>query len=177
MAGSVTLPKPKKHLNANALIAAIRRRFDDVQDTQRIRSVVYNLTDTLNAAMAMFSLKEPSLLAFVDRRDEPAIRKLFGIKKIPSDSTMREILDGIDIDPLNEAFADVSTNCSGVACSKSGISTTGIICWLSMALGISAPRRCTAKTACKKTLSPARSTTTKRSQPPWSIRKLAKSSR
>jgi len=107
MVGSVSLPKPKKYLNADALIAVLRRRFDDVGDTRRSRSVTYSLTDTLTAAMAMFSLKEPSLLAFQDRRDEPAIKKLFQLTEIPADSTMREILDGIDIDPLNEAFADL----------------------------------------------------------------------
>jgi len=107
MVGSISLPKPKKHLNADALIATVKRRFDDVKDTRKSRSVGYTLTDTLTAAMAMFSLKEPSLLAFEDRRDEPAIKKLFQIDKIASDSTMREILDGIDIDPLNEAFADL----------------------------------------------------------------------
>lgn len=107
MVGSVSLPKPKKYLNADALIATVKRRFDDVKDIRKRRSVDYTLTDTLTAAMAMFSLKEPSLLAFEDRRDEPAIKKLFQIDKIASDSTMREILDGIDIGPLNEAFADL----------------------------------------------------------------------
>jgi len=107
MVGSISLTKPKKYLNADALIATVKRRFDDVKDTRKSRSVGYTLTDTLTAAMAMFSLKEPSLLAFEDRRDEPAIKKLFQIDKIASDSTMREILDGIDIDPLNEAFADL----------------------------------------------------------------------
>ena len=31
----------------------------------------------------------------------------FAIKDVPSDSQMREILDGIDLEPLHEAFADL----------------------------------------------------------------------
>ena len=35
MVGSVSLPKPKKYLNADALIAVLRRRFDDEGDSRR----------------------------------------------------------------------------------------------------------------------------------------------
>ncbi|WP_218933267.1 transposase [Rubripirellula lacrimiformis] len=65
------------------------------------------MVDTLLAAFAMFSLKDPSLLAFEERSGEPAIKRLFGIDAIPSDTSMREILDGIDTSHLNEAFADI----------------------------------------------------------------------
>ena len=56
--------------------------------------------EVLIAALAMFSLKDPSLLAFEDRLEDPSLRNIFGITKIPSDSQMREILDPIDQDPL-----------------------------------------------------------------------------
>ena len=65
------------------------------------------MTDTLTSAFAMFSLKDPSLLAFEERGPDRAIRKLYQIDRVPSDSSTREILDGIDIEPLNECFADV----------------------------------------------------------------------
>lgn len=40
-------------------------------------------------------------------RRELHIEKPFKINQVPSDTQMREILDGIEIEPLNEAFADL----------------------------------------------------------------------
>ncbi len=77
-------PRPKKYLNADALITLLRNRFDDVADRRRKASCDYSMTDTLTAALAMFSLKEPSLLSFEQRGDEEAIDKLFGIEQSPA---------------------------------------------------------------------------------------------
>ena len=107
MIADFKIPSPKRYLNADSLIATLRDRFDAVADVRRQASCQFSLTDTLTTAFAMFSLKEPSLLSFEERCDEEAIDRLFGIDKVPSDSQMREILDGIDIEPLNEAFADL----------------------------------------------------------------------
>jgi hypothetical protein len=101
------IPRPKRYLNADAMIASLRIRFGDVPDRRRQASCDYSMTDTITAAFAMFSLKEPSLLSFEERGDEEAIDRLFGIQHVPSDSQMREILDGIEIEALNQAFADL----------------------------------------------------------------------
>jgi len=55
----------------------------------------------------MFSLKEPSLLAFDQRRQDMSLMNLYKIKSIPSDSQHRTILDNVDPKSLNECFADV----------------------------------------------------------------------
>ena len=107
MVADTRLPRPRKYLNADSLIAILKARFGDVPDKRREASVRYSMADTLTAAIAMFSLKEPSLLSFEERADEEAIDRLYGIDQIPSDSQMREILDGIEIDSLNEAFVDL----------------------------------------------------------------------
>lgn len=107
MLKDVSLPHVRRHLNADALIALLRDRFGDVADGRRQESVEHTMVDTLSAAFAMFSLKEPSLLSFEERKEEEAIDRLFGISRVPSDTAMREILDGIDIEPLNQAFADI----------------------------------------------------------------------
>lgn len=44
----------------------------------------------------MFSLKEPSLLAFDERRDDSSLKNLYKIKSIPSDTQHRVILDSVD---------------------------------------------------------------------------------
>jgi|GEM_PF-6920619 len=55
----------------------------------------------------MFATKEPSMLSYQEHQRELQIEKPFGIDRVPSDAQMREILDGIDIDPINDAFADL----------------------------------------------------------------------
>ncbi len=59
------------------------------------------------AAFAMFSLKEPSLLAFDARRQDDSLINLYRIESIPGDTQHREILDQVDPADLNECFADV----------------------------------------------------------------------
>lgn len=107
MSAPAGIPRPRRFLCADALIGTLRRRFQHVPDRRKSDSITYSMADTLMAAFAMFSLKDPSLLAFQERAGEPAIKKLYGIEAIPSDTSMREILDGIDITHLNEALADI----------------------------------------------------------------------
>ena len=107
MRNQADLPKPRRGLSADALIQTLRRRFQDVPDQRRQASCDYPMSDTLMSAFAMFATKEPSMLSFEDHHRELHIEKPFGINAVPSDTQMREILDGIDIEPLNEAFADL----------------------------------------------------------------------
>lgn len=101
------IPSPRRGLSADALVATLRRRFESVADRRRQASCDYSMADTLMSAYAMFATKAPSMLAFEDRLRELRIEKIFKINKVPSDTQMRAILDGIDIEPLNEAFADL----------------------------------------------------------------------
>ncbi len=61
------------------------------------------------SAFAMFSLKDPSLLAFDHRRRDPLdnFRSIYGIRNVPCDSQMRDILDPLDPNDLRPAFTDV----------------------------------------------------------------------
>ncbi len=61
------------------------------------------------SAFAMFSLKDPSLLAFDHRRRDPTdnFRTIYGINHVPCDSQMRDILDPIDPLILRPVFRDV----------------------------------------------------------------------
>ena len=89
----------RKHLNADALFSAIRREFDKIPDF-RTGDVDISITDALMSAFAMFSLKDPSLLQFDNRREDEAecqnLKSIYGIEAIPSDSRMREIDDEIN---------------------------------------------------------------------------------
>jgi hypothetical protein len=59
------------------------------------------------AGLALFSLKDASLLAFCGRALDHNLRSVFGLKAIPSDTQMREILDEVAPHQLRPAFKEV----------------------------------------------------------------------
>jgi hypothetical protein len=60
----------RKDLSADALFRSLRPHFGSLPDL-RSGEVEISLGDALMSAFAMFSLKDPSLLAFDDRRRDP----------------------------------------------------------------------------------------------------------
>ena len=95
----------RKHLNADALIKAIRADFQKVPD-HRADNARISLDDTLMSAFAMFQLKDPSLLAFDKRRrEEPEnLHTVHGIVNIPCDTQMRDSLDEVGLSFLRSPF-------------------------------------------------------------------------
>ena len=83
----------RKDLSADALFGSLRSRFASLPDL-RSGEVEIPLADALMSAFAMFSLKDPSLLAFDHRRHNPNdnFRTIYGINRVPCDSQMRDIL-------------------------------------------------------------------------------------
>jgi hypothetical protein len=100
--------KARKDLSADALFRLVRSRFDDLPDS-RSGAVDIPLGDALMSAFALFSLKDPSLLAFDERRQDPNdnFRTIYGIDHVPCDTQMRAILDPVDPDHLRPLFGDV----------------------------------------------------------------------
>jgi hypothetical protein len=111
---AVSLPPPaggfpgkvRKRLSADALFASLRSRFERITDRRRENASI-SLTDGLMSAFAMFSLKDPSLLAFEQRRNDENMKSLYGIQTVPSDTGMREILDPLEPKELRASFVDV----------------------------------------------------------------------
>ena len=60
-------PKLRKHLNADALFKALHNDFSNVSDFRQDASDI-SMADALMSGFAVFSLKEPSLLSFDERR-------------------------------------------------------------------------------------------------------------
>jgi hypothetical protein len=104
---NVSARKARKDLSADSLFRLIRAGFEAIPDPRTNRSV--SLGDALMSAFAMFSLKDPSLLAFDDRRHNPNenFRTLYGIQRVPSDTQMRAILDVVDPEVLHPLFGDI----------------------------------------------------------------------
>ena len=96
------------------LIEIITPQFKLVPSVTKNISPTITNTDCLLSAFAMFNLKFPSLLKFNDmfRKKENSaeaqnLKNLFKIKKVPSDTYMREILDEISPKSLNNSFLDL----------------------------------------------------------------------
>ncbi len=96
------IPRPiiRKHLNADALILNLHRDFGEISDARKGR-VKISIEDALMSGFAIFSLKDPSLLAFDERRDtDNNLSSIYRIENVPSDTQMRTILDDVDPDEL-----------------------------------------------------------------------------
>ena len=100
--------KMRAHLNADALFATIREDFAKVPD-HRAANASIPLADALMSGFAMFSLKDPSLLAFDERRLErpESLHGVFGVGVIPSDTQMRTILDEVVPTLIRQPFRSV----------------------------------------------------------------------
>src|ERR1044072_473668 len=96
----------RQHLSADALTAALHSRFATITDP-RCLTPTTSLTDALLSAYALFALKDPSLLAFDQRRQDDNFRALYHIQHVPCDTQMRVILDPLPPEELRPAFQDV----------------------------------------------------------------------
>jgi hypothetical protein len=96
----------RKHLSADGLHTLLRAAFKKIPDHRREGSPI-SLVDTLMSAFATFALKDPSLLAFEERRNDENMRTLFRIQRLPCDTQMREILDPVDPEQLRPVFGSV----------------------------------------------------------------------
>ncbi len=85
--------RPRKGLSADALYRLVRNAFERLPD-HRHQYATIPLADELSSGFAMFSLKDPSLLAFDRRRSDQNMKTLFGIGQIPSDTQMRDSRSG-----------------------------------------------------------------------------------
>lgn len=84
----------------------LRERFKALKNTK------YTWHDCIMSCLAVFGFKLPSLLQFeTDKKGEPWLRRnlrtLYGVKSVPSDTTMRERLDLISPRQLRRPFKKI----------------------------------------------------------------------
>ena len=79
-------PKIRRHLSFDPLIRQIRLRAKQLPETRDEADCKYSMADAVMSAIAMFSLKDPSLLAFEKRRNDENIKNLFRVLNVPSDT-------------------------------------------------------------------------------------------
>jgi len=96
-----------KSLSADSLFALVRSGFERIPD-QRAENVKISLKDALMSGFAVFSLKDPSLLAFDERRrTDSNLKSIYGLEKVPCDTQMRTTLDGVEPVGIRPVFGDV----------------------------------------------------------------------
>jgi hypothetical protein len=103
---ALVAPRERKHLSADALFSVVRSGFAAMPD-YRLSDTDISLTDALMAALALFSLKSPSLLAFDKHRVEGNLGTIYAIDRVPCDTQMREILDPVSPESVRPLFKSV----------------------------------------------------------------------
>ena len=101
-----TSPVIRKHLNADALFKGMYNNFSKISDFRQ-GSYKISIEDALMSGFAMFSLKDPSLLAFDARREaDQNLNTVYGIEQVPCDTQMRTIPDEVKPDELRASFKE-----------------------------------------------------------------------
>src|SRR6266568_7361725 len=104
-----TMKTIKSCLSKDAQLEVLRHGFELIPDTRRSGGKI-PLADVLMSGYAVFDLKDPSLLAFDDRRcrDAANLERIYGIGQVACDTQMRTVLDPIDPELLRPIFRAVT---------------------------------------------------------------------
>ena len=101
--------REKKTLSMKGLLGKVREIFAKIPRTMTREKI--SLADCLMSALAMFSIKAPSLLAFDGPKLEETVKHnlktLYSVNKAPSDTRMREVLDEVEPKAIRETFLTV----------------------------------------------------------------------
>ena len=97
----------RKKLSASGLFKLIDAGLEKIKDVRADNQTV-SVADARMSAFALFSLKDPSLLAFDERRSSEAnLKRLSGIKTVPCETQMQTILDEVDPEEIRPRYTDV----------------------------------------------------------------------
>lgn len=102
----------RKALSLPSMLKVVNKIFSGIKDPGATNRARKPLKDCLMSALAMFSLKYPSLLSFVEDHQENEIiahnlKQLFGVNEVPSDTYMRERLDVLESKLLRAVYKKI----------------------------------------------------------------------
>jgi hypothetical protein len=93
------------------LIRLFREHFEQLPDPRQGSNTIYQLSDAVLAAFAVFFTQSPSFLAFQRQMERRKGRSnagsLFHIEQIPSDPQIRNLLDPTEVSTLYPLFRNV----------------------------------------------------------------------
>lgn len=100
----------RSKLNFDNLLTSFKDNVSNMVD-QRAANTSYSLEDICLSTLSMFYSQDPSFLAFQQRMKERSnlcnANTIFGIKDIPSDNQIRNVLDNINPSQLDDFFEEV----------------------------------------------------------------------
>jgi hypothetical protein len=100
--------RPLKSLTLEAIVDLLATTFGAVDDPRAPTQLNYPLHDTLMSGFAMMFFQHPSLLQFQrameQKRRRCNLQTIFGVSEVPSDTQLREILDGVEPESLRGVF-------------------------------------------------------------------------
>lgn len=103
--------RPLKSLTFDALRELLGKTFKTIPDRRNARRIDWKMSDVLMSAFAMLFFQHPSLLDFQERmkkrRGLSNLETIFKVGAIPSDSQMREIIDGAPVEPLRQLLPEM----------------------------------------------------------------------
>ena len=100
--------KIRERLSASGLFGVLRCGFEKIVDRRAVEVIKISLADTLMSGFAMFSLKDPSLLAFDARRKtDDNLKRIYGMAQVPCDTQMRTTLDEVEPAELKVLYQDI----------------------------------------------------------------------
>jgi hypothetical protein len=98
--------RPLQSVTLEAMLEMFSTTFSHLPDPRCPKRVNYSLHDTLLSGCAMLFFQHPSLLAcqrkMKQRRGRCNLETIFGVREVPSESQMRDILDGVPVALLRE---------------------------------------------------------------------------
>ena len=96
--------RPLKSLTIEAIVDLLATTFGEMEDSRAEAQLSYPLHDTLMSGFALMFFQHPSLLQFQraleQKRRRCNLQTICGVQEVPSDTQMREILDGVEPEPL-----------------------------------------------------------------------------
>ena len=111
--------RPLQSLTLEAMIEMLSSTFGHIPDTRHPERVNYSLHDTLMSGFAMMFFQHPSLLEFQrkmkQRRSRCNLETIFGVHEVPSDTQMRDILDGVPGESLRQVLPEFLQRCAARA--------------------------------------------------------------
>jgi hypothetical protein len=96
--------RPLTSLTLEAIVDLLATTFGGVDDARAEEQLSYSLHDTLMSGFAVMFFQHASLLQFQrameKKRQRCNLQTIFGVHAVPSDTQMREILDGVKPEAL-----------------------------------------------------------------------------
>jgi hypothetical protein len=103
---AIVAPHVRKYLSADALLRLGHSGWAGLPE-HRFDETEISGTDARMSALAMFSLKAPSLLAFDKERAEGNVHTICGMERVPCDTRMHDILAPVFPQGLRPGFQSV----------------------------------------------------------------------